>query len=97
MIDSNYTLLGYHEGETINPFKCKNGEGYANIDGEFLTFNPSNDIKFENVNEYFNNDFQMGELDVRFKIPGIIDGHLYHLSEIEIDDDIMQISNIKFK
>jgi len=96
MIDSNYTLLGYHEGETVNPFKCINGEGYANLDYEIITFNPSCDIKFENVNEYFNNDFQMGYLDVRFKLPGIIDGHLYHLSEIEIDDAIFckyQISN----
>ena len=96
LIESDYTLLGYHKGETINPFKCKNGEGYANLDYEIITFNPSCDIKFENVNEYFNNDFQMGYLDVRFKLPGIIDGHLYHLSEIEIDDTIFckyQISN----
>lgn len=96
MIESDYTLLGYHKGETINPFKCKNGEGYANLDFEIITFNPYCDIKFENVNEYFNNDFQLGYLDVRFKLPGIIDEHLYHLSEIEIDDMILykyQISN----
>jgi len=96
MIGSNYTLLGFHEGETINPFKCINGEGYTNIQGDILTFNPSCDIKFDNIEKYFNNDFQVEHLDVRFKIPGIIEGHLYHLFEIEIDDMILykyQISN----
>ena len=96
MIGSNYTLLGYHKGETVNPFKCINGEGYTNIQGDILTFNPSYDIKFDNIRKYFSSGFQEEHLDVRFKIPGIIEGHLYHLLEIEIDDMILykyQISN----